>query len=88
MKPSNYMKHPYDSVFQNNESETIARNIMVILARTGNTWRDLTWDEYATERQKDGGSVLYEYSLFNKVIGYCKSPDTAKLFSPAWKFTI
>jgi hypothetical protein len=43
MKPSNLKNHPYDSRLQNNESETVARNIMVILSRTGNEFRLLSW---------------------------------------------
>jgi hypothetical protein len=49
MKPSDFMRHPYDSIYQHMETEIVARNIMVILSRTGNTWRKLTWDEYQSE---------------------------------------
>jgi len=30
-------------------------NILVILKRTGDQWRDLSLEEYAKERAKDGG---------------------------------
>lgn len=54
MNPSNFKTFPNDSVFHHYESEEVARNIMIILARTGNTFRGLTWWEYRAERQADG----------------------------------
>lgn len=54
MKPSNFKTYPWNSVLRNNESETIARNVMVILSRTGDTFRPLAYDEYKTERLKEG----------------------------------
>lgn len=84
MKPSNYVVHPWGSVLQNSESETIACNIMTILSRTGNTWRPLTYEEYRTERLKDGNFSGIEESYFNKIMPYCKSEDTANLFCPSW----
>ena len=55
LKPSDFMgAHPFDSLMQKSESETIARNIMAILGRTGNKFRLLNWDEYKKERLKDG----------------------------------
>ena len=54
MKPSDFRKHPLDSILQNTESEIVARNIMVILARTGDEFRLMEWDEYfAKEKQTD-----------------------------------
>lgn len=95
--PSHFTNYPVNSVLQKNEAETIAQNIMKILRRTGDTWRPLTWDEYLDNRQGDAPLALpievhanwisnlqNEKPWFEKVIGYCKSPDTAKLFSPAW----
>ena len=84
MKPSDFTNFPYSSVTRNNESETIARNIMVILERTGNKFRPLPWDEYKSERLKDGNFTDGEHEYFDAVIDYCKSADTAKLFSPVW----
>lgn len=84
MKPSNFTDFPFSSALQNCESETIARNIMVILKRTGDTFRSLTFKEYQSEREKDGDSDSNEKKYFDKVIDYCKSADTAKLFSPIW----
>ena len=53
LKPSDFTNFPYDSVFHNTEREMVARNIMVILVRTGNTWRELSWEEYLQERIKE-----------------------------------
>jgi hypothetical protein len=84
-KPSDFMSFPSCSEEQNYESEMIAYNIMVILKRTGNTFRDLTWEEYKTERLKDKDFSEKEKPIFNKIIKYCKTADTAKKFSPHWK---
>lgn len=85
MLPGDFATFPYDSVTQNTEHEVIARNIMIILARTGNIWRNLSWEEYVQERIKDGGYCYNEKSMFDKVVGYCVSEDAARLFSPSWK---
>lgn len=82
--PSNFLGFPMGSVLQKSEAETIARNIMVILERTGNKFRKLTWDEYKKERMKDGGFSEGEKKYFDDVIDYCKSGDTAKLFCKDW----
>jgi hypothetical protein len=82
--PSNFTGRPWDSVLRNTESEYIAANIMRILKRTGNTFRELTWDEYKTERLKDEGFDECEHRFFNRVIGFCKSEDTARNFCKNW----
>lgn len=84
MKPSNFLKHPYDSVLQHTEDEVVARNIMVILNRTGNIFRDLSWDEYKQERLKDENFSHLEQTSFNKVIKYCQTATDAKKFSKVW----
>ena len=84
-KPSEFAKHPFSSVLQNCESETIACNIMQILKRTGDTFRPLTWDEYKLEREKDGSFTEREKGYFDDVIDYCASDQTARLFSKSWK---
>ncbi len=85
MKPSTFNEFPCESVKQNHESEQIAANIMRILKRTGDTFRSLDWEEYKTERLKDGHFTDRERGYFDAVIDYCVSPETAKLFSPVWK---
>ena len=86
MKPSNYITYPWSSVCKKSECETIAMNIMIILKRTGDEFRDLSFEEYKSERLKDGNFTEREKEYFEQVIGYCKSPDTAKLFSKSWCF--
>lgn len=85
MKPSDFLQHPYDSVFHKMETEIVARNIMAILSRTGDSFRRLEWQEYESERMKDGNFTHGEASQFEKVRDYCLSAETARLFSPAWR---
>jgi len=83
--PSDFAKiFPYSSVARSNETETVARNIMVILSRTGNVWRELSWKEYTEQRDIDGNWSQREKFYFDKAVDYCKSADTAKLFSGEW----
>lgn len=80
LKPSDYTTRPMYSV-----AERIARNIMVILSRTGNEWRPITWEEYQAERQKDGGFSESEKLYFDRVISYCKSAEDADRFCSSWR---
>ena len=92
--PSDFIKWPWSSVFANSEHEQVAANIMIILKRTGDEWRELSWDEYLSERQKDGGGntrnyssshgYLSEQTCFHKVQPYTVSPEKAAEFSPTW----
>ena len=84
MKPSDFTSYPWGSVTMNSEAETVATNIMTILSRTGDEFRKLTWEEYKQEREKDGNFSTCERSYFEEVLPYCKSADTAKLFSKEW----
>jgi len=85
MKPSDFMKkHPYNSIFQNSECETIARNIMVILSDTGDSFRKIELFEYEERRLKDGNYSIKEKQLFNKVNEYCVSEEMAQKFSKNW----
>jgi hypothetical protein len=87
MKPSDFAKiKPMGSVLQKSEAETVAQNIMKILKRTGDEFRDLSFDEYTYERLKDGGYSDAEVPYFDAVIKFCKSADTAKCFSKFWNF--
>ena len=85
LKPSNYTSHPMSSVSKEWEAEQIARNIMTILWRTGDEWRPLTWEEYCTERQKDGNFSKMEKPYFDRVISYCKSAEDADRFCSSWR---
>ena len=82
--PADFCVFPWASVTGNSESETIAKNIMTILSRTGNVFRPLTWDEYKVERLKDGNFTESEKKYFDKVIKFCFSPETARLFCQDW----
>ena len=75
---------PKNSVMLERGFEIVAANIMVILSRTGNNFRELTWDEYAKERKKDKDFSEGERQYFVGVIGYCKDADVAILLSPNW----
>ena len=70
MKPKDFTNRPIDSVMQQSEAETVARNIMVILYKTGNDWRKLKFSEYKKERKKDGGNRDMEENYFKKEIKY------------------
>lgn len=83
-KPSNFLKQPMDSVIQKSEAEIVARNIMVILSRTGDMWRTLEWNEYEAGRHKDGEYADMEHGYFDQVSEYCRSEVAARTFSPVW----
>ncbi len=84
--PELFTGKPWGSITQNSESETIAANIMVILKRTGNKFRDLSWEEYKEERLKDGSFTEVERSYFDKV-SYLAKGDIMQIleFSDSWK---
>jgi hypothetical protein len=84
MKPSDFKSNPDSSVFQNSETETIAGNIMTIMARNGDQWERPTWLTYKAIRIEDGNFSMRERPLFDKVWPYLKSADTAASFSPVW----
>lgn len=84
MTPSKFTSYPLGSVTQKAEYETVARNIMVILARTGDSFRPLDWKEYKTERLKDMDFNEGEKRFFDIVKHDCMSAETARSFSPVW----
>jgi hypothetical protein len=83
-KPSDFTNYPFGSVFNKSEYETIALNIMKILARTGNEFRGMGWVEYKKERLKDGNFSEGEKSFFIQSMPYCRSLTKAKTFSKSW----
>ena len=83
--PEDFRVTAFDSVWQKSECETIATNVMVILSRTGDVWRKLTWDEYKKERLKDNNFTETEHQYFEKVIDFCVSPETARTVCIKWK---
>jgi hypothetical protein len=85
MKPSDICnKRPYDSIFQNPEHEIVARNIMVILKRTGDKFKSMTWQEYKKGRLADGNFSDEEKIYFDLVIVHCSSEKAARNFSKEW----
>ncbi len=83
--PSDFTNEPWNSILQKSEAETIARNVMVILKRTGNTWRELSDEEYEEERKKDGRYTTSELKYLAQVRPYTISPEMASKFSKDWQ---
>lgn len=87
--PSDFLDHPYDSIFGASEHETIATNIMQILKRTGNTWRVLSEEEYIQECKKDRKYIPdIEIKIFRDVVVHCSTAEAAEEFSPDWRTEI
>lgn len=87
LKPSDFTKFPIASIFGAAEYEGVAQNIMIILTRTGDEWRQLLWKEYKKERKKDEATEhdLYrEESYFEDVSTYCANAKKALEFCPHW----
>lgn len=84
MKPSDFTRHPWNSVVNEYESEIVAVNIMKILKRTGNRWRWLTWEEYEREREKDGDLQIQEKEVFENIRNSCYSAKSAQEFCGTW----
>jgi hypothetical protein len=76
---------PFSSAVQNTESEVIAKNIMVILSRTGDKFRSLSWKEYKAERLKDGNFTEGEKEYFKKIKFYTVTAESARCFSKSWR---
>lgn len=85
LKPSDFAYRPRLSKCYKMEPESVAENIMVIFARTGNVFRDITFEEYRTERLKDGKFHYFEKEYFDEVVYHCSSAVIASNFSPVWK---
>ena len=83
-KPSDFKQEPFNSLTQSFETELVASNIMKILARTGNTWRRLSIEEYEKERFKDGSFSKREIHFFDKVIDYTTCERKALEYSVNW----
>lgn len=84
LKPINFVGEPVGSIFDSAEAETVARNIMVILYRTGNEFRKLSWEEYKKEREKDEPIENFEKDYFEEVSEYCISAEKALEFCDDW----
>lgn len=75
---------PTGSVIQNMESEIVAQNILKILNRTKGMFRTLSWEEYETERLKDGKLFFQEDKCFLRVVDYTTSKEKCETFSKNW----
>lgn len=85
LKPSDIVEiEPMSSVLKKCEAEIVARNIIVILYRTGDRFRDLSWEEYKKERLKDKNFWEGERKWFDLVIYYCTDKEKVKKFSKKW----
>ena len=97
-RPSDFREYPWDNVEKSIEAAIAARNIMVILSRRGDIWRELSWKEYSMERKIDEDfsnpdcSCLdfsfcpsAERSYFESVRPYTVSEEKARSFSETWR---
>lgn len=86
-KPSDFAtKFPYKSVTGKTEDGTLALNIMKAMVFMGNEWSPITWEDYVKAwKEKGFDSCEKEHACFDRVNKYCKSEDTARLFSPVWE---
>ena len=62
----------------------MALNIMKIRRRLGDNW-DLSWEDYKTERLKDGRFSDKEQGYFEKVMEFIPGPAAAMRFCPGWR---
>lgn len=85
IKPSDLMnEHPWNSVLQNSENESMACSLLKTMNKNGNEWVQPTYQQYLDYKKETGGGPGGE-DQYDKIIDYLKSPDTAALFSPKWK---
>lgn len=85
LKPSHFTCYPWNSVLQKAEAEIVICNIMKILSRLENEFRQLSWNQYKEEKLKDRDFSENEHDYFNEVILYCKDSDSVMSFSKEWK---
>ncbi len=85
--PSDFMSvYPWDSVTQKSENESLACSIMATKNFKGNTWDDVSYEDYLEYRLSIGaqrGNARQDE--FDKVNKYCKNISTAALFSKSWE---
>jgi hypothetical protein len=75
---------PIGSIERSCEREIVARNIMVILARTGNIFRHLSLEEYITERNKDKIKYNPDEERHYGVVWHTISAEAALIFCKDW----
>ncbi len=84
IKPSHFTVFPCSSLLGKSEAETVAQNIMVVCARRGDRWGELTREDYQTEREKDGDFTVMELSYFDQVYPLINSLTGARAFASVW----
>lgn len=98
-KPSDFATtYPWSSVARKSEVERIALNILKILKRTGDEWRELSWEEYKTIRLADEAAAkaenpkyrinfaeYLERPAFEVAVPYTTSVLRVCAFSDSWK---
>lgn len=82
--PSAFTQWPWSSMLQDSDAEQIAVNIMVILKRTGDTWRPLPAEEYRAQREKDGGFSQREAQWFERLAPLVATEELARTLSADW----
>lgn len=87
LKPSDFMLcHPWNSVLESSECESMACSLMATMNKNGNEWIQPTYEQYVDYRKGLGaGYDVGGKDQYDKIIDYLKSEDTARLFSPSWK---
>jgi hypothetical protein len=85
--PSNYIGHPKSSITSLCETESVAKNIMMLLSEKGNVFRAVSFKEYS-ERFIDDDTEDYkidaEKNWFDEVINHCISSAAADNFCHTW----
>ncbi|MCW3125252.1 MAG: hypothetical protein JWO03_910 [Bacteroidetes bacterium] len=86
--PSDFMEvHPWNSVKQNSENESLACSIMKTKHFKGNTWDEVTYKDYLHFKKSRGiePSDCATHSEFDDLKRFCVNVSTAVVFSPAWQ---
>lgn len=89
LSPEDFTSFPDTSVANDFKKEQVAQNIMIILARTGNKFRLLSWEEYRKGMMEESamGDIVFSESdrpHFEDVKMYCKSASDALRFCKTW----
>lgn len=85
LAPSTFNIRPVQSIFSSGKAELVAWNIMAILSRTGDAFRELTFEEYEKERLKDSIRLdSWEKEWFERVLPHTVSAEVAGAFCVSW----
>lgn len=86
MNPSNFTTTPVNSILGKRHFayDITARNIMKILERTGNQWRQLSWQEYKAEMNKDNNRVDGTRPIFDDIAGMLSDEVGTRCYCCCW----